>query len=359
MNIKDIARIAGVAVSTVSRVLNGHPDVASETREHILQLMQQHHYVPNNSARNLKLTHSKTIGVMVKGRDNPFFSKMIAVIEAALSDAGYSMLLHYHQHRTSTGTDPDDAASALGFVKEKRLCGLICLGGDYSESGLLALAESEVPLVLTSVECDPAGVPDSLSTVSIKNQDAAYEATMALLALGHRRIGLVSTGQEDQSAGRLRSEGYTQALLAYGIKPSPRLGVGANYTFESAYAAGRLLLTGDQRPTAIFATSDIMAIGVSKAAFDLGLRIPHDLSVMGFDGLDYGTYFHPTLATVAQPVEEMGAASARLILKRLEHSAPAEHITMKTEIWMRDSVGPAMDASASPYPVIEEENSEN
>lgn len=345
MNIKDIARLAGVAVSTVSRVLNGHPDVAAETREHVLQLMRQHHYVPNNSARNLKLTHSKTIGVMVKGRDNPFFSQMIAVIESELSRSGYSMLLHYHH------SAEDDAAMAVSLVKEKRLCAMICLGGDFTDAGLEALQGIEVPLVLTSVEFDPEALPEEISTVSIKNREAAYEATAALLALGHRRIGLVSTGREDRSAGRLRSEGYTQALLDFGVTPQPEYGVGADYTFASAYAAGKALLSRSQPPTAVFATSDIMAIGVSKAAFDLGLAIPRDLSVMGFDGLDYGTYFHPTLATVAQPVEQMGIASAKLVLEHLEGAALGRHMTMKTEIWMRESVGPCS--------VIEEENCEN
>jgi len=337
LNIKDIARLSGVAVSTVSRVLNGHPDVAQETREHVLQIMQQQRYVPNNSARNLKLTHSNTIGVMVKGRDNPFFSLMIATIESKLAEASYSMLLHYHH------SADDDASVALGLIKEKRLRGLICLGGDYSEQGLSVLSTADVPIVLTSVELEGLKVPSNISTVSIKNTEASYAAVKALIDLGHTRIALVSTGAQDRTAGRLRSEGYTRAMAESGIGTKQEYGVGADYTFDSAYQAAKELLALKPRPTAIFATSDIMAIGVAKAAFDMGLQIPRDLSVMGFDGLDYGTYFHPTLATVRQPVDHMGLACAELLLESIEENLETRHVFLETELWMRASVGPCPD----------------
>lgn len=336
MNIKDIARLSGVAVSTVSRVLNGHPDVAVDTREHVLHVMQQYHYVPNNSARNLKLMHSNTIGVIVKGRDNPFFSQMIAMIESKLAQNQYSMLLHYHHSLD------DDAAVAVGFIKEKRLRGLICLGGDFQTSGLKLLGEVDVPVVLTSVELDGIEVPSTLSTVCIRNEEAAYEAVKALLALGHRRIGLVSTGKEDTSSGRLRINGYIRAMSEYGIQPRLEYGQGADYTFKSAFDAGKALLTIKPKVTAVFATSDIMAIGVAKAAFEMGLRIPEDLSIMGFDGLDYGTYFHPTLATVAQPVSELGAVSANILLENILKGG-AQHVLLETQLWMRNSVGPCLE----------------
>ena len=345
MNIRDIAKLSGVAVSTVSRVLNGHPDVSQETRDHVLQIMQQNRYVPNNSARNLKLIHSNTIGVMVKGRDNPFFSLIIATIEAKLSSAHFSMLLHYHH------SNEDDASVALGLIKEKRLRGLICLGGDFTGESLLVLSDSDVPIVLTSVELDGIVVPNNISTVSIRNSEAAYQATKALLELGHRCIGLVSTGKEDRTAGRLRSKGYSRAILEYGLEPRLEYGIGADYTFESAYRAGQKVLSLKPRPTAIFATSDIMAIGVAKAALEMGLKIPQDLSVMGFDGLDYGDYFHPTLATVKQPVEQMGICSAELLLGSIEHNRETKHMTLDTELWMRASVGPCLN--------IEEEHREN
>ncbi|MCK8059403.1 MULTISPECIES: LacI family DNA-binding transcriptional regulator [unclassified Fusibacter] len=331
MNIKDIAKVAGVAVSTVSRVLNDHPDVSSETREHVLRIIDQYNYIPNNSARNLKRVSTNTIGVMVKGRDNPFFSKMIQAIEDLIAREGYSMVLHYHH------VPLDDTDAAIEFIKEKRLRGLICLGGDFTEARMNALEGLDVPIVLTSV--DMGGVTShNVSTVTIKNEHAAQYAVAYLIRLGHRRIGLVTTSENDTSVGRLRMQGYKNALVDAGIKIDQSLIVDSDYTFKCGYDACKHMLDLDERPTAIFAISDVMAIGVGKAILDAGLRIPEDISVMGFDGLDYSQYFHPSIATVSQPVLEMGRISAEVLLEHIKSKIGGRQVILDTELLIRASV---------------------
>jgi LacI family transcriptional regulator len=335
LNIKDIAKLAGVAISTVSRVLNDHPDVSQETREHVLAIMAAHHYIPNDSARNLKRTTSYTVGVMVKGRDNPFFSQMIAAIENVVTERGYSMLLHYHHD------DKEDVDAALALIKEKRLSALICLGGDFSLEGVRDFQPLNVPVVLTSVELEGIETVDHVSSVSIQNAEAAYQAIVTLIQLGHTRIGLIATSHSDRTVGRLRIQGYRRAYEEFGLEIDDDLLVGANYSFESGYNAAQALLALEKPPSAIFAISDVMAIGVAKAALEKGLKIPEDISVMGFDGLDYSTYFHPSIATVEQPVESMGVISAHIALEGMLDLKKTRHEVLTTRLLHRASIGHA------------------
>lgn len=331
MNIKDIAKIAGVGVSTVSRVINRHADVKEETRQHVMEIIEKYNYIPNNSARNLKRTDSTDIGILIKGMYNPFFARMVETIEKKLSYEGYSAIIHYNIDNTK------DIDAAYEFITEKKLKGVICLGGDFDQLTDKEIQRLRVPFILASTN-----VPDSIdkrifSSVIIDNEMAAYSAVSHLIESGHQHIGLISTGTEDKSIGTIRTEGYIKALKEYGIeKRDNYFEVGA-YTFETGFEAMERLIQKAPELTAVFAISDVMAIGAAKAIRAHGLNIPEDISLIGFDDIDYAEYYNPPLSTVHQPVSEIANAAAKLMIDILDDDSAHQHVVFKTELVIRET----------------------
>lgn len=331
LNIKDIAKIAGVGVATVSRVLNNHTDVKEETRHKVLEIMEQYNYIPNNSARNLKRSTSNNIGVLVKGIHNPFFSKMIKSIEEEIDKEGYSMILHYNE------SNNNDIDAAVELIKEKKLKGLICLGGDFEDLDKQEIVNLKTPIVLASTYIIEKANKALFSSVIIENEKAAYKAVDYIASLGHKKIGIITTGEEDRTIGKLRFEGYKKALKGNNIEYNEKFVEIGEYTFESGFDAMNKLLKKQLGITAVFATTDIMAIGASKAILSNGLKIPEDISVVGFDGIDYSMYFHPSITTIVQPVEEMGKKSIDLLFDLLKNKSNHQHIILETELQERES----------------------
>ncbi|MCT4606899.1 MAG: LacI family transcriptional regulator [Marinisporobacter sp.] len=331
LNIKDIAKFAGVGVSTVSRVLNNHPDVKDETRKKVLKIIEETNYIPNNSARNLKRNSSKNIGVLVKGIYNPFFSMMIRSIEENIDEEGYSMILHYNDDNT------DDVDAAIQLIKEKKLKGLICLGGDFDNLEEEQLTNLKIPIVLTSINITEKINNNIFSSVSIENEKAAYDAVDYLCRLGHKKITIITTGKGDKNVGKLRFEGYKKALTENKIDYDERFLAFGHYTFESAFDAMNELLDKELGLTAVFVTSDIMAIGAAKAILSRGLKIPEDISIIGFDGIEYSKYFHPSITTVKQPVKEMGEKSIEILLDLIKKKKKHTHMFFDTELIKRES----------------------
>lgn len=331
MNIKDIAKMAGVGVSTVSRVINQHADVKEETRKHVLEIIETYNYIPNNSARNLKRAESMDIGILIKGMYNPFFARMIQSIEKRLSSAGYSVIIHYNID------DTKDIDVAYEFITEKKLKGIICLGGDFDQLTDRQITRLRVPLILTSTEI-PENVDRKLfSSVIVDNETAAYSAVEHLIKQGHTNIGLISTGPYDKSVGTIRTEGYIKALENNGLdKKDQYFEVGA-YTFETGYEAMNRLLDKASDLTAVFAISDVMAIGAAKAIRERGLRIPEDISLVGFDDIDYASYFYPPLTTVHQPVDEIALATADMMTDLLDEKNRNKHLVFNTALIIRET----------------------
>ena len=331
LNIKDIAKLAGVGVSTVSRVINQHADVKDETRKHILEIIETYNYIPNNSARNLKRTESMDVGILIKGMYNPFFARMMQSIEKRLSYAGYSAIIHYNIDNTK------DIDAAYEFIMEKKLKGIICLGGDFDQLTDLEIQRLRVPFILSSTEIPEHLDKSIFSSVIIDNEKAAFNAVEYLFSIGHKRIGLITTGSNDKSVGTIRTEGYIKALESHKVdKKENYFEIGA-YTFETGYLAMNRLLDKANDLTAVFAISDVMAIGAAKAIIERGLRIPEDISLMGFDDIDYAAYFNPALTTVHQPVEEIADSTADLMIAILDESANHKHIVFDTALIIRDS----------------------
>jgi LacI family transcriptional regulator len=330
VNIKDIARIAGVGVATVSRVINNHPDVKEETRQHILQIIEAHNYIPNNSARYLKRSESNDIGIIIKGIYNPLFAEMMQNIERILSQVGYTVMLHHNMDMAVRDMDV-----AQEFVKEKRLKGLICLGGDFEDAQTDEVQRMNVPMILTSALQNAALDRSAYSSIGIDNEIAAFEIVDFLCAAGHHKIGIITTGERDQSIGGRRTQGYMRALAAHDIpKVDARFEVG-DYTFESAYHAMRRLLEKAPDITAVFAISDIMAIGAARAIREAGKAIPSDIALAGFDDIDYAAFYNPPLTTVKQPLETISEATAELMIALLEDRSEHEHIMLPTALKIR------------------------
>lgn len=332
MNIKDIARLAQVGVSTVSRVLNNHPDVKESTRQRVLEIIRDSNYIPNNSARILKQHNTKNIGILVKGVFNPFFSEMTNVIGKIINDNGYTMIVRQNDYNFYQDVD-----TLIAFIKEKRLQGVICLGGNFIDITDDSFKEVNVPIVLTSVNTVSKQGKKYYSSIGIDNVKSAYDATSYLIDEGHRNIGLILGEANDMGQSLRRLEGYKKALDINGIEKDDDLIASGEYSSSGAYKATLKILEKRKDVTAIFVLSDIMAIGAAKAILDSGLRIPEDVSIIGFDGMDESKYYNPSITTVKQPKKLMAKMSMNLLISLINGEAENKHILLDTKLIKRNS----------------------
>lgn len=339
LTIKDIARICGVGVSTVSRAINNHPDINPETRQKVMETIRMQGYIPNNSARNLKRTESRSIAVLVKGMTNPFFSSMIKVIEAEIKRKKYTMVLHHVNHKE------DEVDVALELVKEKRVRGIIFLGG-YFNHAEEKLEKLHVPFLLSTVGCPPENVSHKqYSFLTVDDEKESHRMVEHLIASGHRRIAILCAESEDKSIGYLRLSGYRKALAEHGIAKDERLirrmkQEIESYSYQNGYAMTKELLTECPDVTAIFAISDIMAMGACRAIEDMGKRVPKDISVAGFDGIEAGDYFIPRITTIRQPVEEIALETIKLLFEILAGRQKHQHRVFDGELLCKESTRP-------------------
>lgn len=336
LNIKDIAKLAGVGVSTVSRVINEHPDVKEDTRQRVMEVIETYNYIPNNSARNLKRLDSNHVGILVKGMFNPFFAQMVETIEKKLTSEEYTSVLHYNREEFK------DIDAAHEFIMEKKLKGLICLGGDFDEMTEADIRRLRVPIVLASTDIPEHLDKKLFSSVLIDNEHAAFSAVVALCELGHKKIGIITSGDGDPIAKK-RTEGYLRALSTFHIEKMEHYFELGDYSFEKGYEAMNRLLDKAPDLTAVFAISDIMAIGASKAILERGKRIPEDISLVGFDDIEYAMYFNPPLSTVHQPVLAMAERTANIMIDILDEERPHDHVVYETNVILRQSTKSTWD----------------
>ncbi|MBO3313679.1 LacI family DNA-binding transcriptional regulator [Clostridium perfringens] len=332
MNIRDIARLAGVGVSTVSRVINDHPDVKDETREKILKIIKESNYIPNNSARILKKNNTNNIGVLVKGVFNPFFAEMINIIGNRINEAGYTMILQQNDYATE-----DDVDNLIAFVKEKRLQGIICLGGNFLNINDESFQFLDIPVVLTSVNTLSKESKSKFSSIGIDNVLAAKASIQYLIDKGHRNIGILLGEKNDVGISGLRLEGYRKALEENNIPYSEENVFIGDYDYSGAYRVTKGIINNRKDITAIFSISDIMAVGAAKSVIDQGLQVGEDISIMGFDGMDISKYYNPGITTVKQPKKNMANNSIDLLLALLAKKEDHKHIIFETKIIERES----------------------
>ena len=325
MTIKDVAEHCGVSVSTVSRVLNNHPDVSDAIREKVMAVVRELHYVPNNSARDLVKPKSDAIGLVVRGVGNPFFTGVIRAIERTITEAGYTMVLHQIQ------SGEDELREGAELARSKRLLGLILLGGcfDYKPEQTASLG---IPFVCCSFTNSFGTLrKDQFSSVSINDQKEAYRAVRMLTERGHKKIAVLLDSIRDHSISQLRYMGYCQALEESGISLDSDL-IEETVTYEMAdgYAGMERLLERRDDFTSVFVISDAMAVAAMKALHDHGKRIPEDCSVVAIDGIDMSAYMIPTLTTLVQPQEEMGESAVRILVDIVEGRSGNRHLLLET-----------------------------
>ena len=326
LTIKDIARLSGVSVSTVSRVLNDRPDVSEESRRRVRAVIAEAHYIPNNTARELVRVRSEAIGLIVRGMQNPFYTDIILAIERTLDTAGYTMVM-----RQIGSSDVELEAGAV-MEREKRLRGIIFLGGrsDYTAE---ELARVTVPFVCCSYTNSYGTLnPDEYSSVSICDESAAFGAVSELIANGHRRIAALIAEEDDSSISQLRYQGYCRALRENGIPLRDELvfSTGDSFAIEDAYRTMGAALERTDDFTALFAIADDMAIGAMRALREHGRSVPEDCSVIAIDGIAVSEYIHPMLSTLCQPKEELGTRSAELLIDMIEGRGGHAQVTLPT-----------------------------
>lgn len=323
ITIKDIARMCGCGVSTVSRALNNHPDINEETRSKILNVVKETGFVPNNSARNLKITDSKTIAVLIKGIANPFFMKMIKIMEQEIQRQKYSLILQHVEF------DQDEVDVAIELEREKKLKGIIFLGGYFNHTKE-KLDKINVPFVISTVNMTEE-YSSNYASVAVDDVKESYKIVDYLCKLGHKKILLISADPNDESIGKLRKEGYMKALSENGISVNENLIVPMSndadaYSMKAGFLTLQEALNRNLDFSAVFAISDAVAIGACRALADAGKSIPGDVSVVGFDGIDDAKYYSPRITTIRQPFEDMAKASIKLLFKYIEGDKNSEEL---------------------------------
>lgn len=303
--IVDVAREAGVSIKTVSRVLNHEPGVHETTRDQVLKVVEALRYRPKQSARSLAGGRSFLIGLLYYDPSAIFVGSVQQGATLRCRELGYHLVVEsLHNDAPDLRQQIDRMVMALrpdGMILTPPLC-------DNPEV-LAALRENGTPCVLMSPERDLRGVP----SVRMDDVHAAEEITNLLLSLGHQRIAFIK-GPPDQSASAARYQGFVNALRAHGLEPDPELLQPGAFTFESGREAAHQLLSRRQRPTAVFASNDDMALGVLAAAQRLGLAVPNELSVAGFDDSPTAALVWPPLTTVRQPVAEMARMAVEMLV---------------------------------------------
>lgn len=325
VTIKDIARLCGVSISTVSRVLNNRPDVSEENRRRVLAVVASTNYIPNNSARDLVKTKSDSIGLVVRGVSNPFYTHIIRAIEEKIDEGGFTMVMQ------QIGTSDDEVKCGAMMERDKRLRGIIFLGGrsDYSPA---ELASINVPFVCCSYSNHYGTLSEqAYSSVAIADEEEAYRAVKELQNNGHRRIAALISRSDDHAISQLRYQGYCKALRQSGIEMDEDLVISAG-TFDiyDSYRAVEKKLRDGADFTAIFSIADNMAIGAMRALREAGKKVPEDCSVIAIDGLEVSEYIDPPLATLCQPMEEMGRRSVEILLELIAGTGENRQETLPT-----------------------------
>jgi LacI family transcriptional regulator, galactose operon repressor len=331
VTIREVAEEAGVSIATVSRVLNGRDDVAPETRELVSRVIQQRGYIANRGARGLSAGRTGLVGLLVPLVYPVYFSAILSGATEALQEHDLRAVL------SPTGHEHEREVTLLDRLMHGLTDGALIVLPEESSDELERLLDAGYRFVVI----DPLMPLDRrIPSVSAAHTSGADQAMRHLLELGHRRIAII-TGPRGWVATEDRRRGYHAALAAAGILPDPALEVESNFEIDGGEQAAAILLALPEPPTAIFAFNDNHAIGAIRAAHQLGMRVPEDLSIVGFDDVEHATIVSPRLTTVRQPLAEMGRTAVSLLTRLIEgQSFEALHIELGTRLVVRESTAP-------------------
>ncbi len=329
---KDVAHAAGVSLGTVSNVLNRMPSVTKENRGKVEEAIKRLNYRPNSAARTLKTNASHSIGLIIPDIINPFYPEVSRGVEDVAMRNGYALLL------CNNDRNREKERKYIDYLIEKQADGIILVKPSITPQEIVEIqARCAVVLVDAPGEAEPA-----CDFVDVDDFRGSLNAMKMLCDLGHRRIAFIE-GIASKS-GSSRHEAYLRGLRDCGIEVDYALIKKGAYDWHSGHTCTTELLRMPDRPTAIFAANDLMAIGAIKAIHDRGLKVPEDISVLGYDDISMAALCQPALTTVRQPKYEIGSCSANLLLKRIaaanaQDAYPFQNIILETELLIRDSVG--------------------
>lgn len=332
MTIKDIARMSGCGVATVSRVLNGYPDVSEETRRRVMAIVEEQGFQPNTNAKHLKQQSSSSVAIIVKGTMNLLFADLVERIQLLLTAADQEMTVHYLEE------EEDEVAYAVRLNRERRPKGFLFLGGDL-EQFCAELSPIHVPCVLLTNTAGELGIPN-LSSFTTDDARAAEQVIDLLAERGHTHIGILGGNWSCTQISYNRLTGCQTACRRWGIELDlERQCEACRYTMPDAYTATQRLMERCPDLTAIFALADVMAIGVIRALRDMGKRVPEDISVVGYDGTVTGQYSVPRLTTVQQDTQRLAERGVETLLQGIRKSgSPAVHELIPFRLLAGESV---------------------
>ena len=331
MTIKDLAALTGYSVGTVSRVLNNQAHVSETAREVILRAAQESGFQLNTNAKQLKQQRGTSILVICKSSTNELFDRLLVAIQSRIARTNIPLILDYIDERDN------EVHRAIRLCQEKKPLAIVFLGGQM-ENFRKDFHQISVPCVLVTSSAAGLEFPN-LSSVCVNDNDAAQLVIDQMISMGHRRFVVVGGDRQNSDTVRLRYEGCLEAFQRSNISFDPALDYEtARFSYLEGYRATQNLLSRGRGFTALFAMSDVMAIGAIRALRDAGLQVPEDVSVMGLDGLTIGEYTTPRLSTVAQPIDSLAEEAVRLLNLSMMPDAEPKHNILPVTLWMRESV---------------------
>lgn len=326
--IDKVAKRAGVSKATVSRVMNNSKPVSAETRLRVIQAIEELKFKPNPAARTLVNKRSRTLGVVVTDISNLFVSVLVKGIEEIAYSSGYNIFI-CNSHATV-----EKEIEILMMLKDKRVDGIIFLTSQLREEHKHFFRGSSLPAALVNVSCDE----DKLIVIRIDNQKASYDMTSYFMKKGYTRIGMILAPLEDYYSGRERFLGYQLALKDFGVQFRDDLVKTGFLEAMNGYLVTCDMIKNKTNFEALFVACDLMAFGAIKALIDNGFRVPEDIEVAGFDDVPMASFYHPTLTTVKQPIEDMGRLAAENLIKLVEGEDIEQwEVVLPHKIILRDS----------------------
>ncbi|MCL4516581.1 MAG: LacI family transcriptional regulator [Firmicutes bacterium] len=326
--IKDVAKKARVAPSTVSYVLTNSKKITEETRQRVIRAVKELNYVPNGVARSMKSRNTYLIGLLLSDVAHHLSFAIAKGVDEVAFKANYNVIF------CNTHNESERESQYIRLLEERQVQGIIVASRRTEELTHTYLKSRQIPIVYAN-RYEPG---ESVSCVLVDNEAGGYAATKHLVDLGHRKIGFIS-GPSGRSSSRDRQRGYEQALHEARIPVDRELIRLGEYSVESGYKAMQQLL--ELRPTAVFAANDNMAIGAVNCIVESGWRVPEDISVVGYDNSIQSTFVHPALTTVDVPLPQVGEVAARILLDEISgRSATPQSIRVKCNLIVRGSSGP-------------------
>ena len=337
MTIKDIARLSGVGVTTVSRVLNDHPDVSEETRRRVLAVVAEQGFQPNTNARHLKQQTSASIAIIVKGTMNMLFAELMERCQQLLQDAGQNAAVYYLDE------DANEVVYAVQLCRERKPLGILFLGGDL-EFFQAEFGHITVPCVLLTNSARELDFPN-LSSLTTDDEEAAYRVVRYLADQGHRDIGLLGGNWSCTQISYRRVLGCQRAFDELSLPFDARRCEPCRYSFSDAYDTTKRLLGRCPELTALFCVSDVMALGAIRAIHDLGRRAPREIPGVGYDGTPHSRFSAPRPTTVRQDTQQLARQGVDLLLRNLQRPRPPVHGVVPFELIAGESVSPPRGAT--------------